>query len=63
MDMFENYDYIPGTFIPCNSCPPKVDFTNIKRPLEFYNIKRTIRTYAQTSTLSNRIIPYSFMLS
>ena len=45
MDMFENYDYIPGTFIPCNSCPPKVDFTNIKRPLEYYNIKGEFQGY------------------
>ena len=43
--MFENYDYIPGTFIPCNSCPPKVDFTNIKRPVEYYKIKGGVQGY------------------
>lgn len=39
MDMFKNYDYIPGTNIPCNRCPSTVDFSRVKRPLEMYNIK------------------------
>ena len=46
MDMFENYDYIPGTLIPCNPCPPKVDFTNIKKPLAYYNAKDEFLGYA-----------------
>lgn len=46
MDMFENYDYIPGTFIPCNSCPPKVDFTQIRKPLAYYNAKDEFLGYA-----------------
>lgn len=46
MDMFENYDYIPGTFIPCNPCPPKIDFTTLKKPLTYYNAKDEFLGYA-----------------
>lgn len=46
MGMFENYDYIPGTFIPCNPCPPKVDFTQVRKPLAYYNVKDEFLGYA-----------------
>ena len=46
MDMFENYDYIPGTYIPCNPCPPKVDFTQLRKPLTYYNAADEFLGYA-----------------
>lgn len=46
--MFENYDYIPGTLIPCNTpnyIPPQGPIT---RPLEFYNAKGDFAGYTWT---------------
>lgn len=48
MGMFNNYDYIPGTYIPCNPCPPKIDFSKVHGPLEYYNLKDEFIGYTWT---------------
>lgn len=43
--MFENFDYIPGTLIPCNCYPNIQPSGHISKPLEIYNIKNELIGY------------------